>query len=423
MLRGMNAKSADPFVDVIVAGAGLNGLAAALLLADAGARTLVADRATEAALAAPAYDGRTTAVAQGAMRMLARVGAWDATWADGAITDIRIIDGDSPLTLHYHGPELNEGDLGCIVPNAALRQRLFAAATAHPRVTLRLGAAIDEVERTLARVDVRFADGGAAAGALLAAADGRGSPMRKAAGIGERAHDYGQISIVANVAHERPHRGVAHERFLPAGPFAILPLPDAPDAADAPWPHRSSIVWTDGRAMAERCLGLDRAAFDAELARRFGDQFGAVRTVGDIASYPLKLVVADRMIDRRLALVGDAARAIHPIAGQGFNLGIRDSAELARQIGDRLSLGLDPGGPEGLERYAALRMTDAASLIAATHGVNALFSTSAAPVGHLRRLGLAAVQATPPLKRRFMRHAMGLNGRAALLAGDKPPSL
>jgi len=405
--------------DILVAGAGLNGLTAALLFADAGARVAIADPAPEATLADPDYDWRTTAIAQGAMRILERVGAWESAWAGGAIQDIRIVDGDSPLFLHYDGEALGEGDLGCIVENAALRRRLFAAAKEAPGIALHLGQGLAAFEQDADGVAARLDDGRAIRSRLLVGADGRNSPVRKAAGIGERVHDYGQVSIVATAAHAYPHGGVAHERFLPAGPFAILPLPDAADGA-APWPHRSSIVWTEEAALAQRTLKLERADFDRELARRFGNHYGEVRTVGPIGGFPLRLVVSHAMTGQRLALVGDAARAIHPIAGQGFNLGLRDSAELAARVADRLALGLDPGAPDVLSAYARARMQDVAGLLAATHGTNLLFSNESPPLKHARRLGLAAVQATPPLKRFFMRHAMGLAGRAGDLAGGKP---
>lgn len=405
--------------DVLIAGAGLNGLTAALLLAEAGATVLVVDPTPRKRLAHPDYDWRTTAIAQGAMRILERVGAWDRAWSGGTIRHIRIVDGASPLFLHYDGDWLDEGDLGCIVPNASLRRRLFETADVADRIQLALGVGVEAAERSADRVAARLTDGRGVSARLLVGADGRGSPTRKAAGIAERAHDYGQTAIVATAAHAEPHGFSAHERFLPSGPFAILPLPDAgPDEPEAPWPHRSSIVWTDRTEIAARMLELARSDFDQELARRFGEQFGDVASVGPIGSFPLRLTLSARMIDRRLALVGDAARAIHPIAGQGFNLGMRDSAELAGRVGERLALGLDPGAPDLLSSYAAARAVDAAGLTAATHAINRLFSNDLPPLELARRLGLAAVEATPPLKRFFMRHAMGLAGRSATLAGD-----
>ena len=405
--------------DILVAGAGLNGLTAALLLAETGARVVVVDPSPREKLAHPDYDWRTTAISQGAMRILQSVDAWDAGWAGGEIRDIRIVDEDSPTFLHYDGDVLAEGALGCIVPNALLRRRLFEAVTHHPKIDLLLGVAIQSFEAGPSHIRATLTDEATVKGRLLVGADGRGSPSRKAANIGERVIDYKQISIVATAAHEHPHNGAAHERFLPGGPFAILPLPDAQNS-DAPWPHRSSIVWTEGAALAARMLALDRKDFDGELALRFGDQFGRIHSVGPIGSFPLKLVLAERMTAQRLALVGDAARAIHPIAGQGFNLGLRDSAELSARIREQMTLGLDPGAPDLLAGYAAARLQDSARLVTATDGLNRLFSNTLWPLRHSRRLGLLAVESLPPIKRHLMRHAMGLAGRAAMLAGDKP---
>ncbi len=414
------AKSAE-HTDFLVAGAALNGLTAALSLAERGGRVVLVDPAPYARLADASYDWRTTAVAQGSMRILDRLGAWDPAWVGGAIREIRIADADDPRWLHYDGAALDEGELGCITPNALLRRRLFDAVQAAPGISLRPEAAVVDIDAGGDGVMVRLSDGGLVRARLVVAADGRNSPLRKLAGIAERTVDYRQISIVATAAHALPHGGVAHERFLPGGPFAILPLPDAADddTPAAPGPHRSSIVWTEAEDLARRMLDLPRADFDRELARRFGGQFGDVASVGPIGSYPIRLTFAERMTAPRLALVGDAARAIHPIAGQGFNLGIRDSAELAERVGERMTLGLDPGAPDVLGAYAAARLPDVAGLTAATDSLNRLFSNAIPPVREARRFGLAAVQRSSYLKGMFMRHAMGLVGRSARLAGDK----
>lgn len=405
-------------IDVLISGAGLNGLAAALLLNEAGARVTVIDPAPRARLADPDYDWRTTAVAQGVMRVLDRVGAWDAkAWAGGAITDIRIIDGDGPLFLHYDGSELASGDLGCVVPNAHLRRKLFEAVEAADGIDIRFEAGLEALSLGPMSARATLSDGSVVEARLMVGADGRGSPARRLAGISERIFDYGQTAIVCTAAHESPHNGVAHERFLPSGPFAILPLPDSDDGEAAP--YRSSIVWSEQKDIAAYMLELDRPAFDAELAQRFGDHYGEICSTGPIGAFPLKLVLSKSMTARRLALVGDAARGIHPIAGQGFNLGLRDSAELAARVAARMQLGLDPGAPDMLSQYSAARLSDVASQVIATDSLNRLFSNDIAPVRLLRMLGLGAVQATPPLKRLFMRHAMGLAGRAGVLAGDK----
>ena len=215
---------------------------------------------------------------------------------------------------------------------------------------------------------------------------------------------YAQTGIVCTVAHEKPHGGVAHEHFLPAGPFAMLPMVDDDGV------HRSSIVWTERRDLAPAMMALDDAAFAAEIERRFGPSLGRLRPIGGRFAYPLTLVHAERYVDHRLALLGDAAHAIHPIAGQGLNLGLRDVAALAEAIVDAQRLGLDIGDGLALERYERWRRFDNLMLMAVTDVLNRLFSNDLAPVRLARDLGLAAVNRLPPLKRLFMRHAMGMVG-------------
>jgi 2-octaprenyl-6-methoxyphenol hydroxylase len=217
--------------------------------------------------------------------------------------------------------------------------------------------------------------------------------------------DYPQAGIVCTVGHELAHGGVAHEHFLPSGPFALLPLVDAPAGT-----HRSSLVWTERRALVADMLALDDAAFGRELERRFGDSLGRLRPLGRRWSYPLSLQHAERYVDRRLALVGDAAHVIHPIAGQGLNLGLRDVAALAESVVDARRLGLDPGGAEVLAGYQRWRRFDNTVLMVVTDSLNRLFSNDLGPLRLARDLGLAAVDRLPPLKRVFMRHAMGLVG-------------
>ncbi len=244
----------------------------------------------------------------------------------------------------------------------------------------------------------------------MAACDGRNSPLRRAAGIRTIEWNYPQVSIVCTVSHEAPHRGVAVEHFLPAGPFAILPMTG----------HRSSIVWTERADLAPRLMALDDAGFTRELARRFGDFLGALEVVGPRWSYPLSLMHAERYSAPRLALVGDAAHVIHPIAGQGLNLGIRDIAALAELVVDARRLGLDIANPDALERYERWRRFDNVMLAAVTDGLNRLFSNALPPVKLARDLGLAAVDRLPPLKRFLMRHAMGVVGDLPRLVRGEP---
>jgi 2-octaprenyl-6-methoxyphenol hydroxylase len=240
---------------------------------------------------------------------------------------------------------------------------------------------------------------------LIASAEGRTGTMREEAGIGARAWSYNQIAIVLVARHAEPHRGVAQEKFLPSGPFAILPMRDS-----AKGEHRSSIVWSERADVARRLLELDEPRFQAEFARRFGDFLGAVDTVGPRWSYPLSLVHADRYVDQRLVLVGDAAHGIHPIAGQGYNLGVRDIAALVEVMVDAKRLGLDVGAADTLERYARWRRADNFTMVAATDLLNRLFSNDIKPLRLLRDIGLAGVQHVPSLRRFFVRHAMGMVG-------------
>ena len=254
---------------------------------------------------------------------------------------------------------------------------------------------------------VRLDDGVVLTGALAVAADGRASALRRLSGIKALEIAYDQTGIVATISHDRPHRGIAQERFLPAGPFAILPMTG----------RRSSIVWTERADVARRILALPRPVFEAELAIRFTDYLGALALAGPVFSYPLALTLAERYARDRLALIGDAAHAIHPIAGQGLNLGIGDVAALAEVIVDARALGLDPGGAALLARYARRRRADNFAMLALTDGLNRLFSNDRLPLRRGRRLGLAAVNRLPPLKRVLIRHAMGTRGGAGAQPG------
>ncbi len=277
----------------------------------------------------------------------------------------------------------------------------------------------DEVVDTIRdpdRAELTLQSGRRLAARLVASAEGRLGAMREEAGIGARAWSYGQIAIVLVARHERPHRGVAQEKFLLGGPFAMLPMRDGPTGE-----HRSSIVWTERADLARRLLELEPPRFQAEFQRRFGDHLGPVEPVGPRWWFPLGLVHAERYIDTRLVLVGDAAHGLHPIAGQGYNLGVRDIAALVEVLIDTKRLGLDIGAADTLERYARWRRADNFTMVAATDLLNRLFSNDIKPIRLVRDIGLAAVNRVPTLRRFFVRHAMGLVGDLPkLIRGERP---
>jgi 2-octaprenyl-6-methoxyphenol hydroxylase len=398
--------------ELVVAGAGLNGLLLAVACAGAGLAVAVVDPQAPAAMLDQGFDGRTSAIAYGSQRVLAGLGLWPAVADDAEpILEIRVADDNSPLFLHYDHRDLAAGDdppppLGYIVENRVLRRALFEQARALPALRLIAGRRITAVEAGSGGAVARLDDGGMLRCRLVAAADGKDSPLRRGARIHAVEWRYAQTSIVTTVAHARPHAGIAVEHFLPAGPFAILPMTG----------NRSSIVWTEQADLARAILALPEAEFAAELRARFGNFLGAIEPVGPRWSYALSLLLAERYAACRLALVGEAAHVIHPIAGQGLNIGIRDVAAVAELIIDQRRRGLDIGDDEVLSRYQRRRRTDALVLAAVTDGLNRLFSNTLGPLRLARDLGLAAVNRLPPAKRALMRHAMGLLGEQPRLA-------
>jgi 2-octaprenyl-6-methoxyphenol hydroxylase len=402
---------ADDF-ELLIAGGGLNGLVLGIACAGAGLACAVVDRQDPAVMSATSFDGRSSALAYGSQQVLSAVGLWPAIASKAEpILEIRVADDNAPLFLHYDHRELgSDAPLGWIVDNQVLRRALLEHARSLPSLTLLAPLEVNAVETAPGAATAAFADGRRMTVRLVAAADGANSPLRRAAGIRTIEWRYGQTAIVTTVRHERPHAGIAVEHFLPSGPFAILPMTS----------NRSSIVWTEREDLAKRIMVLPDAAFTAELRARFGDFLGLVEPVGPRWSYPVFLMLAERYIDRRLALIGEAAHVIHPIAGQGLNLGIRDVAALAELIVDTRRLGLDIGDNALLERYQAWRRFDAVLLATVTDGLNRLFSNTSAPLRLIRDLGLAAVNRVPPLKRFLMRDAMGITGELPRLVQGLP---
>jgi 2-octaprenyl-6-methoxyphenol hydroxylase len=397
--------------ELVISGGGLVGLTLATACAGAGLDVTVIDREEPARTVDAAFDGRTSAIAFGSQRILAGIGLWDDIAPEAEpIREIRVADGDSPLFLHYDHTEIGDAPLGYIVENRVLRRALLARAGVLPTLRHLAPARVAAAERKAGGVEVALEGGGSVRGALIAAAEGKPSPLRQAAGIRTVEWRYPQTAIVCTVWHERPHLGIAVEHFLPAGPFAILPMTG----------DRSSIVWTERAELAPRLLALDAAGFHAELARRFGDFLGRIEVVGPRWSYELSLMHAERYGAERLVLVGDAAHVIHPIAGQGLNLGLRDVAVLAELLVDTRRLGLDIGNADILARYERWRRFDTVALAAVTDGLNRLFSNSFPPLAWMRGIGLAAVNRLSPLRRFLMQHAMGMVGHLPrLVRGER----
>ena len=394
-------------VDVCVVGAGPVGAALACRLASGGVRTAVIDRAALPPMEHPDFDGRAYAIAAGSRGLLEEAGVWDKLPAPpGPILDIRVSDGQvgraaAPLFLHFDHADADRGPFGWMVEARSLRMALNARMHALPGLSVH-APAVARVTRYADGAVVQVADGPAIQCRLVIAAEGRASPLREAAGIAVTRLAYKQSGIVAAIAHERPHHGAALEHFLPAGPFAQLPM-----AGIDGEPHLSAIVWTERAALAPRIMALDDGAFGREIARRLGGHLGAIRPVGRRWLYPLGALHAHRYTDTRLALAGDAAHGIHPIAGQGLNLGLRDAIALSGRIIAAVAAGGDPGAPALLAAYQAERRPANLMMLAATHALDRLFSTDNPVIRTVRDLGIAGVERLPGLKRAFMLQAMG----------------
>jgi 2-octaprenyl-6-methoxyphenol hydroxylase len=397
--------------EVVVAGGGMVGLTLGLALAQAGVATVVVDGLDPRLAAEAKFDGRVSSFAPASRRMLEALGLWQHLEAlaepimDIVVGDGSVRDGASPALLHFDSRDAGDGPLAYMIENRHFRIALQRAIESAGSLRLIAPQKVlcATVER--ARIDVALSDGRSVRAALCIAADGRDSPLREAAGIKTIGWSYAQTGIVAAIAHERPHGGTAYELFLPSGPFAILPMTG----------RRSSIVWSERADLAPAFLALDEAAFAGEVAQRFGDQWGALKLDGSRWSYPLSMHLALSYVAPRFALAGDAAHGVHPIAGQGLNLGLRDAAALAEVVIDARRLGLDIGSRAVLERYQAWRRFDNALFTASFDALNRLFSNDIAPIAAARRFGLDVVDSIALLKRFFMRQAGGETGAAPKL--------
>jgi len=393
--------------DVIVGGGGMVGLALGVALAQGGLKVAVVDPIAKTAALEPRFDGRVSALAYATVRMFSALGLWRHLEAHAQpIHDILVTDGRpdgkiSPFSLHFDATEIDTKALGVIAENRHIRSSLFAVAASLPNLDYVAPAALSDLKIETGGVAATLSTGSKRTASLCVAADGRDSPMRDLMGLPVIGWSYPQSGIVATVEHEKPHHGVAYEHFLPAGPFAILPMPG----------NCSSLVWTERQELVPRLMALDDDGFNAEVAKRFGSHLGHTRANGPRWSYPMKFHLARNYVKARFALAGDAAHGIHPIAGQGLNLGLKDAAALAEIVLDAARLGIDIGNLSVLQKYERWRRFDAFALSAATDGLNRLFSNDIAPLRFLRDLGMGLVDGVGPARRFFMRHAGGDIGK------------
>ncbi len=391
--------------DVTIVGGGLNGCALALALSSAGVSTCVIDT-QDAATHTDEFDGRAYALSLASKRLLSALGLWEvlATTAQPLleikVTDGRQGEGPSPFWMHFDHTEIEEGPMGFMVEDRYLRRAFLDAMGASPLITHLTPETVvaQQVDAGIAVCELQ--SGGRVSARVLVGSDGRNSGTAERADISRSFKDYGQTALVAAIGHEKPHSGIAHQFFMPEGPLAILPLSG----------NRSSIVWAVSHARAESLKSVSDAAFIDALAPAFGDFLGALTVAGKRYSYSLNLTETKSLVAERVALVGDAAHGIHPIAGQGLNQGLRDVAALAEVMTDALRRGEDIGSQDVLARYAAWRRFDAKALAFATDTFNTLFSNDNPAIRLGRDIGMGIVNAVPALRRGFMREAAGLTG-------------
>jgi 2-octaprenyl-6-methoxyphenol hydroxylase len=391
--------------DLVILGGGLVGMTLALAVARHGITSHVVDKARPEELTAEGADGRASAISTASWNLLGNIGLHAALEPLGCpISAIAVTDGMKPGRIDFR-PEPHEGTLGRMFANRDIRLALFEAARAEPAIAWHSGVEPVARERGEHRVAVRLSDGQELAGSLLIGAEGRQSPTRIEAGLSSAKWDYSHRAMVTAITHEQPHEGVAWEIFFPSGPLALLPLLDLPDGR-----HRSAVVWTFAEKDAKGVGALPDAVFLGEMAARMEGIFGRIELAAPRMSYPLNFHHAGTIVAPRLALIGDAAHGMHPIAGQGLNLGLRDVGVLAEVLADGMRLGLEPGDAQLLARYERWRSVDAVTVMATTDALVRLFGIPGRLPSAVRRLGMGAVQRSGWLKRLFMDEARGMSG-------------
>lgn len=392
--------------DILIVGGSLNGAALALALAQGGLTCTVIDALPSDVQDDPDFDGRSYAMAAGSVRMLHALGLWQALKPQAQpILEIKVSDGragqgPAPQILHFDHAELEEGPMGQMIEDRHIRQAVLSALNTTAGITRISGKTVTDQSIGATGVSVTLDDGATLNARLLVGADGRRGQTAGRAGISHSVTDYHQTALVCAVNHARPHNGIAHQFFMPAGPLAILPLTG----------NRSSIVWSETSQTAADFQALSDDEYLQILRPRFGDFLGEISLAGARYTYPLTMQLADSFTADKLALVGDAARGVHPLAGQGLNAGFRDVAALAEVLLTAQRRGENIAAPDVLDRYAQWRRFDTTTLALATDGFNRLFSNDNPLLRLGRDVGMGAVNAFPGLRRRLMREAAGLTG-------------
>ena len=396
--------------DLVILGGGLVGMTLALAAARAGITSHVVDKADPKELTAEGADGRASAISTASWNLFCNIGLRESLEPLGCPIDaIAVTDGMKPGRLDFR-PEPDEGSLGRMFANRDIRLALFEAAAREPAIAWHTGTEAVKRERGSHGVSVTLDNGQVLTGSLLVAAEGRQSPTRDEAGFSLARWDYKHRAMVTALYHEKPHGNVAWEIFYPAGPFALLPLLDAPGGR-----HRSALVWTVAEKDAAGVVGMSDKAFLHEVEQRMRGLFGKISLAAPRMSYPLRFHHSGKIIGERLALVGDAAHGMHPIAGQGLNLGLRDVGALVEVLADGMRLGLEPGDAQLLARYERWRSLDSFTVMSVTDSITRLFGIPGRLPSAVRRLGLGAVQRMPALKRFFMDEARGMSGKLPAL--------
>lgn len=391
--------------DLLILGGGLVGMSLALAAARKGLSSHVVDRADPADLTASGFDGRASAISTASWNLFTNIGIAEGLAPHGCpIGAIAVSDQLKPGEIHFR-PEEGDESLGRMFANLELRRALFAAAEKEPLINWHFGRNVTARRREEHIATVTLDNGEELTASLMVGAEGRASPTREDAGISLATWDYQHRALIAGLTHEKPHENVAWEIFYPAGPFALLPMLD-----DADGRHRSALVWTVDESHAAGALKLSDRAFLAEVVKRMGNIFGEVTSVGPRSSYPLSFQHTAKITAPRLALVGDAAHGIHPIAGQGLNLGLRDVGALVEVLEDGMRLGLEPGDAQILARYENWRSLDSFTVSLATDGLTRLYGISGRTASAVRRMGMAGVERSTFLKKWFMDEARGVSG-------------